>query len=77
MKKQIIGEPQIKTIRKNCFTLDAIQGLELIAGHIGEALLRWQAQEALHESEKRYRTILNQASDSIIIHDLSGRILWI
>ncbi len=76
MKKQIIGVLQINAIRKNCFTLDAIQGLELIAGHIGEALLRWQAQEALHESEKRYRTILNQASDSIIIHDLAAG-LWI
>ena len=75
MKHQVIGVLQVNAFKKNCFTLDAIQGLELIAGHIGEALLRWQAQEALHESEKRYRTTLNQASDSIIIHDLSGRIV--
>jgi len=36
---------------------------------------RKQAEEALQESEKRYRTIMEQAADAVFIHDEAGRIL--
>ena len=36
---------------------------------------RKQANNALLESQSRYRTIFDHASDAIIIHDLAGRIL--
>ena len=36
---------------------------------------RHRGEEALRESEKRYRTILNQAADGILIHDKIGQII--
>ena len=32
-------------------------------------------EEALRESEERYRTILDQAADAVFMHDGTGRIL--
>jgi PAS domain S-box-containing protein len=37
--------------------------------------LRKQAEEALRESEERYRIMLDQAADAILMHDGTGRIL--
>jgi len=36
---------------------------------------RHRAEDALRQSEERYRTILDQAADGIIVHDATGRIL--
>jgi PAS domain S-box-containing protein len=36
---------------------------------------RKRAEQALQESEERYRTIMDQAADAVFIHDRTGRIL--
>jgi len=36
---------------------------------------RYQTAEALRESENRYRAIMEQAADAVIMHDQTGRIL--
>ncbi|VVB61949.1 Methyl sulfide methyltransferase-associated sensor [uncultured archaeon] len=36
---------------------------------------RRQIEQSLRESEKRYRTILDQAADAVIMHDSTGRIM--
>jgi PAS domain S-box-containing protein len=48
--QQIIGTLQVNTLRKGGFNADIIQSLELIAGQIGEAMMRRQAEEALHQA---------------------------
>jgi len=45
-----------------------------LSNKVRYAVSRRKNETALRESEERYRTILNQASDSIIIHDTNGRI---
>ncbi|MEI8038246.1 MAG: ATP-binding protein, partial [Verrucomicrobiota bacterium] len=44
-KNQIVGLIQLNDARKGCFSSVAIQQLEGIAAHLGEALLRKQAEE--------------------------------
>ena len=69
---QIIGILQINAFRKDCFTLDIIQSLEQIAGHIGEALMRRQAEEALRTSEVLLQTLVNTIPDMIWLKDTEG-----
>jgi len=46
--------------------------LNLLLKGFWEFLKRKQAEQALQESESRYKTLFNSASDIIFIHDLSG-----
>jgi PAS domain S-box-containing protein len=51
-KEKIIGLIQLNDHRKDCFDLQTIELLEGIASHIGEALMRKQAEDDLMESRE-------------------------
>jgi PAS domain S-box-containing protein len=74
-KDRIVGLIQLNDRRKECFTLAAIELLEGIAAHIGAALMRKQAEQALLESEQEYRTLFNSAGDALFVHDEAMRVL--
>ena len=54
-----VGLLQLNDHRKNCFTSNTVELLEGIASHIGEALMRKKAEEALKISEARYAATLS------------------
>jgi PAS domain S-box-containing protein len=56
---RVIGLIQLNDRRQGCFTVDTVELLERIATHIGEALVRKQAEEALKKSEARYTATLS------------------
>lgn len=59
-KDRVIGLIQLNDRRKGCFTLDTVELLEGIALHIGAALTRKQAEDALRRSEENLRTLLSE-----------------
>ncbi len=64
-RKEIIGLLQLNSYKNGAFTLAGIQALEGIAGLIGEWLTRRLAEQALTESELRYR-ILTDTGQALI-----------
>jgi PAS domain S-box-containing protein len=50
------------------------QMLETLAAQIGGILIRIRSEQALRESEDRYRTVISSAYDGIILQEITGRI---
>jgi len=62
---QILGLLQFNDRRKDRFNLKLVEQLEEIATHIGLALLRKQAEEALRQSEERYALVKQATNDGL------------
>jgi PAS domain S-box-containing protein len=74
--EKIVGLIQFNNFRKNVYNLNKIEFLEGIASHIGSALMRKQAEEALRRNEELLRTITENAPDIIIQLDRKGTVLY-
>ena len=66
----IVGLIQFNDRRKNRFTLDIIERLESIAAHIGEALVRKQAELEISASELRYRQLFESMQSGFALHEI-------
>jgi diguanylate cyclase (GGDEF)-like protein/PAS domain S-box-containing protein len=64
------------TAKKRKFTRDDTQFLQAVANILAEAIERLQAEEALKESEERFRSVAQSAVDAIILADSSGKIVF-
>jgi PAS domain S-box-containing protein len=65
--REIIGLLQLNGRERGCFTLGMIHSLEEISGSTGLALMRKEAEEALRESEKRFKALFAGARDAIVV----------
>ena len=65
----IIGLLQLNDRRRNQFTPEMISFFEGIGASIGVTLYRKQVEEALRESEERYRALFTEAMDGICLAD--------
>ncbi|MDD2463178.1 MAG: PAS domain-containing protein [Desulfobulbus sp.] len=74
-QEMIIGLLHFNDKRKDRFTADTIATLEGIAAHIGAALLRKQAEDALREKRKQLNDIINFLPDATMAIDHTGRII--
>ncbi|MFA6546519.1 MAG: PAS domain S-box protein, partial [Limisphaerales bacterium] len=61
--QKIIGLLQLNDRRKGRFSPAAIKFLEGISTHIGSAMLRKRAEDAVSESKERYRTVADFTHD--------------
>ncbi len=73
-RERVVGLVHLADRRRGMLTREVIELLEGIVSHIGEALMRKQAEHSIRESEERYRSILAATPDNVTITDLSGRI---
>ncbi|MEI6260628.1 MAG: histidine kinase dimerization/phosphoacceptor domain -containing protein [Deltaproteobacteria bacterium] len=67
---RIVGLIQLNDRRKGCFTRDTVELMEGITSHIGAALMRKRAEEALRENQHFIDQILNTTPNLIYIYDL-------
>lgn len=68
------GSPFVGTISARVIPIHGVPHIVSVIHDISE---RKQAEEALIESEEKYRSILNASPDDITITDLEGRILMV
>ena len=73
--EEVIGLLQMNDRRPNQFSIDRIKFLEGIGASIGIALARKQMEEALKESEEKYRGIFDNAVEGIFQTTLEGRFI--
>ncbi len=72
---KIVGLLSIQSYTPHSYDNRALKDLEALADHCGEALNRIRAEESLHESEERYRDLVENSHELICTHDLDGLIL--
>lgn len=70
---EVIGILSIQSYRPHAYDHEALSDLQALADHCGAALNRIWAEEALRESEERYRELFENAKDATYVHDLDGR----
>jgi len=73
---QILGLLQVNAERENLFSLDAIQFLEELSILIGVAFERKKAEQALKQSEEKFRRITEQGFDVVFSADLDGTLTY-
>ena len=62
-----LGLLQLNDRRKGIFSPQKIAFWEKLAGYLATAISKFQAEEALQESEKRYRTLFNSMDEGFCI----------
>jgi len=91
VKGDIIGVLQVVDIETGRFDKDHLSLMETLAGSAAIAIenarlyekarleisIRKRAEEALRESENKYRTVLEANPDSVIVYDMEGKVTYL
>ncbi len=71
---RVIGVLTVQSYRAQAAYTEAEKGiLVYVSAQVAQAIERKRAEEALRESEDRYRDLVEQSGDLICTHDLAGR----
>ncbi|MFT3751667.1 MAG: PAS domain S-box protein [Paludibacter sp.] len=76
-KSKIVGLIQFNDKRKKRFDRNSIEVFEVIALHIGSAIMRKHAEETIRKNEELLRSITANAPDTIMELDHEGTILYL
>jgi two-component system, cell cycle sensor histidine kinase and response regulator CckA len=73
--QRVVGVLSLQSYTFNAYSENSLQTLQALADHAGAALERISMEEALHESEKRFRGLFENSPDAIFVEDLDGTVL--
>jgi PAS domain S-box-containing protein len=72
LEDQILGLIHVADSSENMVPLETVETLERVAMQLGEAIRRLKVEEALRESEKRFRNLIETTSDWVWEVDENG-----
>ncbi|HEY1790358.1 MAG TPA: PAS domain S-box protein [Verrucomicrobiae bacterium] len=72
---QVIGLLFVQSRRSGAYTRQDLETLEMLANECGGALERVRVEDALHESQRRFRDLFENSPDAIFVEDLQGTVL--
>src|ERR1019366_6582001 len=74
-RTKVIGILSIQSYRLQAYDQGDLNTLQTLADHCGGALERIRAEQALHESEQRFRELFESSPDAVFVEDLDGTVL--
>ena len=72
---RVIGVLSIQSYRLKAYDQKDLAALQTLADYCGGALERIRVEQALRQSEKRFRQLFEDSPDAIFVEDLEGRVL--
>jgi PAS domain S-box-containing protein len=73
--KQASGLLFVQNRRTGAYAERDLETLEMLAGECSGALERVRVEEALHESQRRFRDLFENSPDAIFVEDLNANVL--
>jgi PAS domain S-box-containing protein len=74
-RTKVIGILSIQSYQLRAYGTQDLATLQTLADHCGGALERIRAEQALHESEQRFRDLFEGSPDAIFVEDFDGTVL--
>jgi PAS domain S-box-containing protein len=74
-RTKVIGILSIQSYSLKAYDSQDLGILQTLADHCGGALERMRAEQALHESEQRFRDLFEGSPDAIFVEDFNGTVL--
>ncbi len=74
-RTKVIGILSIQSYTPRAYSQADLSTLQTLADHCGGALERIRAEQALRESEQRFRELFEGSPDAVFVEDLSGTVL--